>query len=59
MDAQDIFGVDFRFLRRFSKVFTIYGRGDHLDQVKSSFIQTFVSPFPRRFHIKFGFGEDL
>ena len=33
----------------FRRVFTIYGRGSHLGHV------THMPPYPRSFHIKFGF----
>ena len=42
--------------RRFIKVFTIYGRGGHLGHVTWIIYINFRSPFPRRLHIKFGFG---
>ena len=52
--------------RRFFKVFTIYGHGDHLGHVTWTIYTNFGSPFPGRLHIKFGFdwpcgfrGEDL
>ena len=48
------------------KVFTIYGRGDHLGHVTWTIYINFRSSFPRRLHIKFGFdwprgfrGEDV
>ena len=49
----------------FGRVFTIYGRGGHLGHVTQVPRTNFRSPYPRRFHIKFGFdwpsgfGEDL
>ena len=39
----------------FLKVFTIYGHGGHLGHVTLTIYINF-SPFPRRLHIKFGFG---
>ena len=39
----------------FLKVFTIYGHGDHLCHVSWTIYIYFVSAFPRRLHIKFGF----
>ena len=36
----------------FLRVFTIYGRGDHLGHANK---QNFRSPYPRRLQIKFGF----
>ena len=51
---------------KYFKVFTIYGRGDHLGHVTWTIYTNFCSPFPRRLHIKFGFdwpscfgGEDV
>ena len=47
------------------KSFTIYRRGGHLGDVTWTIYTNFGSPFPRRFHIKFGldwqsgFKEDL
>ena len=38
----------------FFKVFTIYGRGGHLGHVTLNIYTNFLSPFPRRLHIKFG-----
>ena len=38
----------------FFKVFTIYGRGGHLGHVTWTIYIKFPSPFPRRFHVKFG-----
>ena len=35
--------------------FTIYGRGGHLGHVTWTIHINFLSPFPRRLHIKFGF----
>ena len=50
----------------FLRVFTIYGRGGHLDHVTQMPRTNFRSPYPRRLHIKFGFdrasgfgGEDV
>ena len=43
-------GVD-----NFLRVFTIYGRGGHLGHVTQKPRTNFRSPYPRRFHIKFGF----
>ena len=37
------------------KVFTIYGRGSHLGSVTWTIYIYFLSAFPRRLHIKFGF----
>ena len=48
----------------FRVVFTIYGRGDHLDHVTRISRSNFRSPYPWMLHIKFhfswpsGFGED-
>ena len=41
----------------FLKFFTIYvyGRGGHLGLVTRAIYITFLSPFPRRLHMKFGF----
>ena len=39
----------------FLRVFTIYGRGDHLGHVTQMQRTKFHSPYPRRLHIKFGF----
>ena len=39
----------------FLRVFTIYGRGSHLGHVTQMPRTNFRSPYPRRFHIKFGF----
>ena len=39
----------------FFKVFTIYGHGGHLGHVTWTIYINFLSPFPRRLHIKFGF----
>ena len=48
------------------RFFTIYGHGGHLGHVSWTIYINFRSPFPRRFHIKFGFdwpssfrGEDV
>ena len=38
----------------FFKVFTIYGHGGHSGYVTLTIYINFRSPFPRRFHIKFG-----
>ena len=50
----------------FKGFFTIYKHGGHLDHVRWTIYTNFGVPFPRRFHIKFGFdwpsglrGEDL
>ena len=49
----------------FLMVFTIYGRGGHLGHVTQMPQTKYRSPYPRGFHIKFGFdwqsgfGEDL
>ena len=50
----------------FFKVFTIYGHGGHLGHVTWTIYINFLSPLPRRLHIKFGFdwpsvfrGEDI
>ena len=45
----DSSGEDFRM------VFTIYGRGGHLGHVTQMPQTNFLSPYPRRLHIKFGF----
>ena len=37
------------------KVFLIYGRGGHLGHVTWTIYIYFLSPFPWRLHIKFGF----
>ena len=37
------------------KVFTIYGHSSHLSHVTWTIYINFLSPFPRRLHIKFGF----
>ena len=42
-------------MKRFLKVFTIYGHGSHLGRVTWTIYIYFLSAFPRRFHIKFGF----
>ena len=48
----------------FLRVFTIYGRGGHLGHVTQMPRTNFLSPYPRRLHIKFafdrasGFGEE-
>ena len=39
----------------FYRVFTIYGRGGHLDHVTQMPQTKFRNPYPRRLHIKFGF----
>ena len=39
----------------FFKVFTINGHGDHLGHVTRTIYINVRSPFPKRFHIKFGF----
>ena len=50
----------------FLRVLTIYGHGGHLGHVTWTIYINFLSPFPRRLHIKFGFdwpsgfrGEDV
>ena len=50
----------------FLKVFTIYRHGGHLGHVTWTIYINFLSPLPRRLHIKFGFdrpsgfrGEDI
>ena len=52
----------FCFQRRRFYVFTIYGHGCHLGHVIRTVWTPFLSPFPRRLHMKFGFnrpsGED-
>ena len=40
---------------RFLKVFTIYGHGGHLGHVTWTIYINFLSPFPRRLQMKFGF----
>ena len=42
----------------FLRVFTIYGRGGHLGHVTQMLRTNFCSPYPRRFHIKFGFDRE-
>ena len=37
------------------KVFSIYGRGGHLGRVTWTIYINFLSPFPRRCHMKSGF----
>ena len=39
----------------FCRVFTIYGRGGHLGHVTQMPRTNFPSPYPWRFHTKFGF----
>ena len=39
----------------FGRVFTIYGRGGHLVHVTQMPRTKYLSPYPRRLHIKFGF----
>ena len=39
------------------KVLTIYGHGSHLGHVTWTTYINFLSPFPRRLHMKFGFDE--
>ena len=39
----------------FYRVFTIYGHGGHLGHVTNMTRIKFLSPYPRRLHIKFGF----
>ena len=39
----------------FQKVFTIYGRGGHLDHVTWTIYTNLGYPFPMRIHIKLGF----
>ena len=41
--------------RRFSKVFIIYGHGEHLCHVTWNVWIKFLFPYPWRFHMKFGF----
>ena len=41
--------------KKIFKIFTIYGHGGHLGHVTWTIYINFRSPFPRRFHIKFGF----
>ena len=41
----------------FLTVFTIYGRGGHLGHVTQMPQTNFRSPYPKRLHIKFGFGR--
>ena len=41
----------------FLRFFAIYGRGGHLGHVTWTIYINFRSPFPRRLHIKFGFGQ--
>ena len=41
----------------FEGFFTIYGRGGHLGHVTQIPRINFRSPYPRRLHIKFGFGR--
>ena len=36
-------------------VFTIYGHGGHLGHVTQTIYINFLSPFPRKLHMKFGF----
>ena len=50
----------------FLRFFTIYGHGGHLGHVTWTICINFLSPLPRRLHIKFGFdwpsgfrGEDI
>ena len=51
--------------RRFFKVLSIFEHGGHLGHVTWTIYIIFLSPFPRRLHIKFacnrpsGFGEDV
>ena len=45
----------FNFSEDFSKVFTIYGHGNHLVHVTHVWWTNFYSPGPWRFHMKFGF----
>ena len=37
-------------------VFTIYGHGGHLGHVTQMLQTKYRSPYPRKLHIKFGFG---
>ena len=39
----------------FGRVFTIYGRGGHLDHLTQMSRTKYRSPYRRRLHIKFGF----
>ena len=39
----------------FLRVFTIYGGGGHLGHVTQMPRTNYLSPYPRRLHIKFGF----
>ena len=39
----------------FLKILTIYGHGGHLGHVTWTIYINFLSPFPRRLHMKFGF----
>ena len=41
--------------KRFLKVFTIYRHGGHLGHVTWTIYINFLSPLPRRLHIKLGF----
>ena len=41
------------FLRRFSKVFTIYGQGGHLGQWTATILAIFYPPAPWRLYLKF------
>ena len=43
------------FCRRFMKVFTINKHGGHLGHVTCTIYINFLSYFPMRLHIKFGF----
>ena len=45
------------FFIAFLLLFTIYGCGSHLMHVTQMPQTNFRSPFPRRLHIKFGFGR--
>ena len=46
-------GEDFR------RVFTIYWRGGNLGHVTNMLRTKFLSIYPRRFHIKFGFDQPI
>ena len=39
------------------KIVTVYGHGGHLGHGPGPFEQIFVSPVPRRAHMKFGFNR--
>ena len=42
-----------QFWRRFLKLFTIYGHGDHLGQWTAAILAIFHSPAPGRLQVKF------